>query len=328
MRIGICYDRIEEYAHIEGPADRFAEFEPESTILAMENAIQRCGHEAVRLGGPLSLLAARPEVDLIWNIAEGYGSRNREGWVPSLCEMYGIRFLGSDAFTLTQSLDKAATKELARGLGIPTSDWIVAAFGVDSDVKGLEMETVKSLSWPIFVKPRYEGTAKGISESSILRDMHQLEVEVARLHELYKQDVIIERFLPGSEYTVALTGNPLEPHPVMERGVDTGTGIGFHVMDGLGRAEGYRLEHNLRQELEAQLQSWSVMLCNSMRVRDYARLDFKCDAQGNPFFLEINPLPTFATDNTFAILAELEGVQYDDFLSDVLKKAIERVMGG
>ncbi|MCH8524350.1 MAG: hypothetical protein LAT52_07355, partial [Balneolales bacterium] len=60
MRIGICYDRVEEYDHIDGPADRFAEFEPESTILAMEAAVRGCGHEPVRLGGPYALLGGKP----------------------------------------------------------------------------------------------------------------------------------------------------------------------------------------------------------------------------------------------------------------------------
>jgi D-alanine-D-alanine ligase len=62
-----------------------------------------------------------------------------------------------------------------------------------------------------------------------------------------------------------------------------------------------------------------------MQVRDFARLDFKCDSDGNPFFLEINPLPTFAVDNTFAILAEIRGEPYEEFLAGVLKQAINRV---
>lgn len=335
FRIGIAYDRTEEYAEVEGPADRFAEFEPESTIMAMEAAIRRCGHEPVRLGGPYTLLASRPEVDLIWNIAEGYGSRNREGWVPVLCEMYGIPFLGSDAFTLTWSLDKASTKQLARSLDIPTSDWQVVALNSGADSETVATSESKkggtsrspSLSWPLFAKPRYEGTAKGITEGSILRSEEDYRREVERLHRSYRQDVLLERFLPGAEYTVAVTGTPLRAHPVMERGVDTATGIGYHVMDGLGKAADYRLQNGLNDELESAMMGWSLRLCEAMGVRDFARLDFKCDADGAPYFLEINPLPTFAVDNTFAILAELEGVPYEDFLSTVLNEAIGRVMG-
>ncbi|MCH8524502.1 MAG: hypothetical protein LAT52_08125, partial [Balneolales bacterium] len=328
------------------PADRFAEFEPESTILAMEAAVRGCGHEPVRLGGPYALLGGKPDVDLIWNIAEGYGTRNREGWVPVLCELYGIPFLGSDALTLSWSLDKALTKQLARSLGIPTSDWQVIGYNTASihpatsksfappsdrqiahvNSTSIHPATIKPLvptsDIPLFIKPRYEGTAKGITESSIVRDAAQMNTEVERLQSLYNQDLLIEQFLPGAEYTVAVTGSPLRAHPVLERGVDAATGIGFHVMDVLGRAGDYRLENRLTTQLEDNLKGWSLQLCAAMGVRHFARLDFKCDAEGNPFFLEINPLPTFAVDNTFAILAELEGVAYEDFLARVLSEAL------
>jgi len=320
VRIGICFDRIEEYNHIDGPADRFAEFEPESTIEAMQQAILRCGHDPILLGGPFELLKGKPEVDVIWNIAEGYGSRNREGWVPSLCEMYNIPFLGSDALTLSLSLDKVATKQLARSIGIPTSNWMVMP--VDGSAAP-ELQLIGP--FPLFAKPRYEGTAKGITERSILADEAAAKREVARLLGFYGQDVLIEQFLPGAEYTVAVTGTPLHAHPVMERGVDESTGIGYHVMDALGKAGRYRLGQNLSAEIEEQLQRWSVQLCTAMQVRDFARLDFKCDSDGNPFFLEINPLPTFAVDNTFAILAEIRGEPYEEFLAGVLKQAINRV---
>lgn len=376
LKIGICYDRPEEYVNIDGPADRFAEFEPESTIVAMEAAVRLLGHEAVRLGGPFSLLKSRPDVDLIWNIAEGYGSRNREAWVPGLCEMYRIPYLGSDGFTLSLSLDKVATKQLARRIGIPTPDWAIypsdsrdinASNTLDtSDSADNPSEVIDSLDFkpsealdtldssvnpshtidtpdstkypseildpppfPLFLKPRYEGTAKGITPQSVVKNSSELQKQGDFLRHQYKQDVLVEAFLPGAEYTVAVSGHPLVAHPVLERGIDTSSGIGIHVLDskGIDYGDNYSLSHQLTPELEEQLQKWSLRLCREMGVVDFARLDFKCDSHGRPFFLEINPLPTFAVDNTFAILAELEGVSFDEFLGSVLKSAIARVIG-
>lgn len=318
MRIGICFDRTQEYPHCDGPHDRFAEFEPESTIAAMEEAVRQCGHIPVRLGGPRTLLLGRPEVDVVWNIAEGYGSRNREAWVPVLCELYQIPCLGSDALTLSWSLDKSATKQTVRHAGIPTADWCVLR----------HRQPLPALlpPFPLFLKPRYEGTAKGISERNIVADLGTLRAESVRLHALYQQDLIAETFLPGTEFTVALSGCPLLAHPVLERGLDAHTRIGFHVMEALRQGEHTYVLHNaLTPDLEMQLQTWSVQLSEAMHVLDYARLDFKCDAAGNPFFLEINPLPTFATDNTFAILAELAGTPYPEFLAGILQNALNRV---
>lgn len=337
IKIGISYDRPEDFEQLAQnpetrnaarhlgltsgslPPDRFAEFEPESTIEAMEAAIRHIGARPVRLGGPFQLLDKRPDTDLIWNIAEGYGTRNREAWVPVLCELYGIPCLGSDAYTLSWSLDKAAVKQTARELGIPTSDWQV----FPSENHGPGRKFKSALPYPVFLKPRYEGTGKGISRDSIVHNEDELNQQLPKLFELYRQDVLAEAFLSGPEFTVALSGSPMKAHPVLERGIDAESGIGFHV---LRDPADFRLSDSLTSALEQQLTAWSLNLCNERQVLDFARLDFKADAHGNPYFLEVNPLPTFATDNTFAILAEMQDVPYDVFLGEILRQAVGRVL--
>jgi len=336
VHIGICYDHPDEYPEVQGPADRFAEFEPDSTIQVMEDAIRYVGHRPIRLGGPRALVQNRPDVDVIWNIAEGLGTRNREAWVPILCELYRIPCLGSDAFTLSQSLDKVTTKQIARQSEIPTSDWLVITYGSPIDETILENAVKKHLGvepWPVFVKPRYEGTGKGITPSSVCRTINELLLEIARQSALYVQDLIVEPFLSGPEYTVAVSGTPLKAHPVLERGLDAETHIGMHIIEAyrartatqpIDLHAAYTLSHQLSFELEARLRTWSLRLCSEMQILDYARLDFKLNHLGNPYFLEVNPLPTFATDNTFAILAELNDQSYTSFLGEILRGALQR----
>lgn len=313
-RIGIAFDRPEEYARISGPADRFAEFEPESTIQAMEDGIRASGNIPVRLGGPFEILKAKPDVDLVWNIAEGYGSRNREAWVPVLCEMYGIPYLGSDAYTLSLSLNKTATKEISKKCRVPTPDWILAY--KETDLSELH------LNYPLFLKPNFEGTAKGISERNIVLDEKQLRAMISELLTVYNQEVIIEEFKPGAEFTCAVIGNPLRTTPVLERGICKDTGIGIHALEKDGEERDFFLSQTLSEKTEQHIADWSLRICKEMQVKHFARLDFKCDQEGNPFFLEINPLPTFGIDSTFAILAELEGVSYDEYLGNLLKEII------
>jgi len=313
MRIGILYDCEEEYSDVDGAADRFAEFEPESTIDVMEAAIRHAGHEPVRLGGPLSILKKKPDVDLVWNISEGYGTRNREAWGPALLEMYGIPFLGSDALALSVSLDKRLTKIVATSLGIPVP-------GTRYSVPGEESSGLRSTSHGLrLAKPRYEGTAKGLSAASIVETEDELNAAVARIHEVYEQDAIVEPFLAGPEFTVAVLGQPLKAYPVLERGLDAATKLGSHVVKDGGEV---LVSGSLTPELEATLHEWSLRLCDELGVRHFARLDFKCDEAGNPFFLEINPLPTFAVDQTFAILAELEGVEFGEWLGERLGEVL------
>jgi D-alanine-D-alanine ligase len=299
MRIGILFDRPDDYPEAvgTGAADRFAEFEPESTIQVMEAAVRHAGHEPVRLGGPRKLLAGKPDVDLVWSIAEGYGTRNREAWAPVLLEMHGIPVLGSDALTLSVSLDKKLTKTIAASIGISIPEHCL----------------LPTANRPLLAKPRYEGTAKGLSAASIVETEEELQAAVERIRREYGQDAVVEPFLPGPEFTVALIGEPLIAYPVMERALDPATRLGSHVT---GSGEESVLTHSLTPELDATLQDWSLRLCAELGVRHFARLDFKCDEAGNPFFLEINTLPTFAVDGTFAILAEMEGVPYAAWLGE------------
>ena len=316
MRIGIIYDRVADYAHLEGTADRFAEFEPESTILAMKQAIELAGHIPVDIGSPHNLFT-RPDIDLAWNIAEGYGSRNREAWAPILLEMHGIPFLGSDAYTLSISLDKHLTRLIARHLDIP----VVQGTSVsDPDA----IDPADFTEFPVLLKPRYEGTAKGISPQSVVYNPVELKKVVQQMYHSYRQEILVEQFLPGAEYTCSVYGSPLHPLPVIQRSIDRKSGLGVHAITNSQEIpdEDQILPGNLSIELEQELTEWSLKLCREMNVRHFARIDFKMDENGRPHFLEINPLPTFAVDSHFATFSEMEGIDYPQFLADMLQEII------
>jgi len=87
----------------------------------------------------------------------------------------------------------------------------------------------------------------------------------------------------------------------------------------------YELSHSLHSEMEETINQFSQILCDELEIKDFARLDFKCDENGIPNFLEINPLPTFAIDNTFAVLAELESKTYIKFLAEILESSLKRI---
>ena len=324
MRVGLIYDLFEDYPWVEGEAfDADVENEPEETVVALEKALRALGHDPIRIGPARNLLGGKeiPALDLAVNIAEGGRGRNREGEAPTLLEMHGIPYVGSDALTLSLSLDKAWTKDLARAAGVRTPDYFVA-----SSAKGLPG---LKLPFPLFVKPRYEGSAKGLSSENKVHTAQELETQVARLTELYDQDVIVEEFIEGSEFTVAVVGSaPARALPVIQRAVETESGIGLHVLDrkGLPPVTGsYDLPGELTSDLESRLQQAALAVFHKLECKDFARVDFRVDSEGQEWFLEINPLPTFAPDGTFAIMAELQGQTYSEFLATVLSEAIARV---
>ena len=338
LRVGLVFETFETYEKEKrfsaagtdqvSPVDAHVEFEPESTIAALESAIEALGHRPVRLGSPLDLLErlrsdGPPPVDAAFNLAEGFGSRNREAWAPVLLEMAGIPTLGSDAATLSLTLDKAWANRHASAVGIP-----VPANRVYADAAQVEASTLPA-PFPLFVKPRWEGTAKGIRASSKVESLDALRAEVARVTLDYAQPALVEAFIGGPEYTVTLIGNePVEVLPAVQRALEKKTGIGLHALEGPeseGRDFEYEVAGGIDAALEARLDSLGRASFAAFECLDFARADFRLDADGQPIFLEINPLPTFATDGTFAILAELEGISMSAMLGRCISAGLHRL---
>jgi D-alanine-D-alanine ligase len=341
-RIGIVYELFGAYPPRPGdPADAEVEYEPEATLLALEAGIRRLGHEPVRFGRPHDLLAAAakvglaPDTDAALTIAEGHGSRNREAWAPVLLEMLGIPQIGSDALSLSLSLDKAWTRAVVAEQGVPVAPGRIVR-------SRAEAESVDPPgSFPCFVKPRWEGSAKGIGLKSRVGDRSGLVTAVGRVVERYRQPALVEQFLPGPEYTVTLFGNdPPRALPVLQRALERETRIGLHAVapkpgesggeppDG-DITQGRPLQHCTPGALDAALETELIGLARrafaALECRDFARVDFKCDGDGRPRFLEINPLPSFAPDGSFGVHAELLGRPLEDLLADVLGAGLRRL---
>jgi D-alanine-D-alanine ligase len=331
LRIGLVFDLLGSAPCEPGaPPDADAEYEPEATVEVLEAAVRALGHEPRRLGSPRELLrvaacAQRPPVDVAWNIAEGYGTRNREAWAAVLLEMLEIQVVGSDALTLSLSLDKAWAKAVLAAAGIPTTRHAVAESA--ASLASLDLPG----PFPLFVKPRWEGTAKGILPSSRVEDRAALAREVARIISVYRQPALVEPFLPGAEYTVTVVGHaPPRALPVLQRALEPTTGIGLHALERHAASAppggfAHVLPGTLDAALEARLAALAVRAFEALACRDFARVDFRLDAAGEPQLLEINPLPTFAPEGSFGILAELMGRPLPDLLAEVLADALRRL---
>ncbi len=331
LTIGLVFETFDTYPARPGaPPDAHAEYEPLATVELLEQAVALLGHASRRLGSPQAVLSAAAArslgaVDAVWNIAEGYGSRNRESWAPSLLEMAGTPCLGSDGLTLSLSLDKAWANVWAAAGGVPVAPQRVIGSAGEAERADLPGP------FPLFVKPRWEGTSKGIRRTSRVEDRPSLVAEVDRIVGGYAQPALVETFLPGAEYTVSVVGHaPPRALPVLQRALETSSRIGLHALEGPGDvppADGFVhcLPGSLDPGLEGQLQALAIRAFVHFECLDFARVDFRLDASGAPVFLEINPLPTFAPDGSFGILAELEGRSAAALLAEVLASGLERL---
>ena len=171
FRIGLTYNVKTEYVFRPGdPPDANAEFDHADTIGVIEAAIASGGHEVVRIGNARALLQQLDRVkslDIVFNIAEGDEGRNRESQVPILLEMLRIPYVGSDGLTLGLTLDKIMTKKILIAEGIPTPHFV--------ELSDPQTSWAVDLAYPLIVKPRHEGSSKGVQNASLVQNATELE---------------------------------------------------------------------------------------------------------------------------------------------------------
>ena len=136
----------------------------------------------------------------MFNIAEGLYGPNREGHVPAICEFLGVPCHASDPLTLGLALDKRRAKEI---MSLPRRAHRARSSLAQSPADARNVQ----LPFPLFVKPAFEGSGKGVSVRSVCKNRSQLVKQVSKLLATYAEPVLIETYLPGPEFTVAVLGN-------------------------------------------------------------------------------------------------------------------------
>ncbi|HTK48512.1 MAG TPA: hypothetical protein VL328_11120 [Gemmatimonadaceae bacterium] len=317
------------------PDDEYAEWDAPETIDAVARALARHG-DVIRLEArddfPARLRAERP--DIVFNIAEGLRGPNREAHVPAICEFYGVPYSGSDPFTLALCLDKARTKEILRANDVPTADWALVRSAAD-----LARVPARAWEFPLFAKPVHEGSSKGITERNLATSPQALEAIVAELLERYDQPVLVERFLPGAEFTCGVLGNGARARvlPIVGMNFDSLPAgalpiYGFEAKWLWDRPENpleifscpARVSTALRAEIEdVVLRAYDVLGC-----RDWSRVDVRLDAAGRANVVEVNPLPGILPDpadnSCLPKAARAAGLDYDALIGACLEAAAAR----
>lgn len=324
LTVGLTYDLKTDYVFKEGdPPDANAEFDHPSTIDVIRDAIGSLGYRTKRIGNINNLLEKIDNlgVDIVFNISEGLTGRNRESQVPILLEARNIPFVGSDGLTLGMTLDKIMAKKIMLAEKIPTPKFFEAR-----DAENFQMDGLK---YPLIVKPRFEGSSKGLSEKSRVENETQLREQVDFIVRTYKQPALIEEFISGSEYTVALIGNgeEVEVFPPVQIKIDGKLKLGdmFYTFN---RIQSDRLEYICPAKISAaqkeELMELSRRTYLAVECLDFGRVDFRIDEKGKPYVLEINPLPSLSTEDVFMVIAKHIGVGYKDMIDKIMKAALKR----
>jgi D-alanine-D-alanine ligase len=324
-------------------SDVYAEWDSAETIDAVASALSACG-EVIRLEAtesfPERLRDARPNI--VFNIAEGLYGVNREAHVPAICEFFGIPYSGSDPFTLSLCLHKARTKDVLRAHGIATAPFVLldSDTALDLFVSGIDARLpAPTAEQPLFVKPVQEGSSKGITERNLVRTLDELEAQCRSLLAAYNQPVIVERFLPGAEFTCGVLGNGDAARVLPLVGMNFGSLppgalpiYGFEakwVWDTADKPLDIfqcpaKIDRGLQRAIEETvLRAYQVLGC-----RDWSRIDVRLDADGVPNIVEVNPLPGIlpnpADNSCLPKAARAAGLNYDELIQSALIAASNR----
>lgn len=322
--IGVTYDLKGDWKRTDGdPEDINAEFDKPETLARVITALERGGHRVQKIGNVDSLLKQIDglDVDIVFNICEGRSGRNRESQVPVLLEMKEIPFVGGDGLTLAMTLDKIIAKKLFASEGIPTPRFFEIK---NSD----DIKRLKTIDFPLIVKTRHEGSSKGISQRSRVDDMDSLKRQVDLVNTTYGQPALVEEFIKGTEFTVAVLGND-EPRamPVVQVSIDGNVHLGneFYTHERIASDKlQYICPAEISVELTKKIQDLAVRVYKCVECRDFGRVDFRLDEQDNPYVLEINPLPSLDVLDVFDIFPNVLGSDYDEVINQVVGFALRR----
>jgi len=323
-KVGLTYDLKTDYEFKKNdPPDANAEFDHPSTIKIIAKAIESNGFQVIKIGNASRLMENidKLDVDIVFNISEGLIGRNRESQVPMLLEMAGIPFVGADALSLAVSLDKIMAKKVFIADGINTPKFM--------EIKaGEPINSLDHMKFPLFVKPRFEGSSKGLSETSRVENMEELKKQVEHITSIYKQPALVEEFIRGEEFTVALIGNdPAEIMPIVQIKIDGQLNLKdkFYTF---GHIKDDKLEYvcpaPISDNLKKKISELAVKTYNAIECRDFGRIDFRVDEKGIPYVLEINPLPSLSTEDVFMLIAKNIGISYEEIIGRILKTALTR----
>jgi len=322
MRIGVTYDLRADYLALGMSAEETAEFDSEITIDAICDALAALGHTPIRIGHVKALteaLARGERWDAVFNFCEGLRGVSREAQVPALLEAYDIPYVFSDPLTLALTLDKAMTKRVIRDCGIPTADFAV--------IEKIEDAKKITLPFPLFLKPVAEGSGKGIHAKSKVDDRKSLESVAAELLVKFKQPVLAETFLPGREFTVGITGtgDTAEILGVSEiKQTENFIGHGYGIQNKEEWEDKVVIEladeASAKAAGEVALAAW-----RSLRCRDGGRIDIRNDANGNPNFIEVNPLAGLRPEySDLCFIARFKGLTYNQLIGKIMNAFLAR----
>ncbi len=264
------------------------------------------------------------KVDLVFNLCNGIRGNSRLSQLPAILESAGIPYTSSSPLGHALAYDKIYSSLIFKELGIPTPKFIYA-YNVN-EVKNLE------LNFPVLVKPRDEGSSRGIHENSLVFNKESLIERIEEQLKIYNPPIMITEYIEGKEFTVGVIGNEenISVLPILEIDFSNipnhlNKFYSFEVKVRYGDQTIYHIPARIKKETKNNIEKVAIKAYRALSMRDYARVDFRLDENGIPYVLEINSLPGLMKDHSdLCKMADAAGLNYDGLVMNIVNNAMVR----
>jgi len=269
------------------------------------------------------------EVDLVVNVCERINNSSLlEPHVAAILDTLQIPYTGSNPFTLGLCIDKIRVKKLLAYHKIPTPEWDYV-YALDDDIR-------EDLRYPLIVKPANTDNSIGITNDSVVRNKAELQVQLEKVIKGIGRPALIEEYIDGDEYDVPIIGSAeddLRVLPLARSMFDNLPDNLWHIfpfqskyMDKgeYNKIIVQRPPKNIGKKLETLLGEIALDTYNILDCHDYGRVEIRVDKNNNPYVLELNPNPSLNATGTFSLSAGVIGLDYGDFLEEIIRLAIKR----
>lgn len=235
-----------------------------------------------------------------------HGGQGEDGTIQALLDLSGVRYTGSGHLASALAMDKDLSKQLFRSAGVATADWLMAPAAPD-DVQ-------RALGMPVIVKPSKQGSTVGLTLVHDVTDLPRAIAEAQR----YDDEVMIEAFIPGRELTVGVLGDEALP---------VGEIIAKHELYDYEckYTSGMAVEEfpaKLAEDEARGLQELALRAFRALKLRGYARIDFRRREDGVSFCLEANTLPGMTELSLMPQAARAAGISFPELCERIVYLAM------
>lgn len=239
-----------------------------------------------------------------------HGRGGEDGVIQGALETLGLPYTGSGVLGSALAMDKLRSKQLWRGMGLPTADFSVLSEETDLDL------VAARLGLPLMVKPAREGSSLGMRKVASIKALKAAYKEAA----VHDATVLAERWLPGAEYTAAILNGRALPLIRLE------TPRAFYDFEAkyLADTTHYLCPCGLAEEQEQSLKTLALQAFQALGASGWGRVDFRCDEKKHPYLLEVNTVPGMTDHSLVPMAAQAVGIEFDELVLQILASSLEQ----